>query len=109
PGAPLIPLSRICPEAEHGSILERVGTTPTVALNAIVKNYAGDPFQGRLSPGTLELIGKLASRGKRVVLTVLGSPYAAEQVKEADAIVCALGDTLGSAEGALALLTTEAW
>lgn len=104
PGAPLLAVSRACPESEHADILARVRAVPMVVIHAIVKNYAGDPYHGRLSDGTVLLIRKCRAAGKRVTLVLLGSPYPAAQVPEAETVLCTGGDTLGSVEGVLALL-----
>lgn len=104
-GAPLTAVSRACPEPEHAAILAAAADRRVVVFSAVVKNYAGDPFRGLLSEGTVSLLRRLAADGRRIVLVLLGSPYAAGQLPEADSVLCTGGDTLGSVEGALDLLT----
>lgn len=105
PGAPLLSASRACPDSEHDALLRGATGRKTVAVLAIVKNYAGDPFKGLLGAGMVGLIQKLETAGKQVVLVLLGSPYPAAQVPDSVAVICTGGDTLGSARGALELLT----
>jgi beta-glucosidase-like glycosyl hydrolase len=105
PGAPLVPVSRICPEADHAGLLSAVADRPTVVFVAIVKNYGGDPYFGKFSEGTEQLIQKLSDAGKNVIVAVLGTPYAIDQVPPACTFLCASGDSLGCADGLIELLT----
>ena len=105
PSAPLIPLTRACPGSEHAAVLERIGDRRAVVVAAIVKNYAGDPYKGLLSQGTVELLRSLDAAGKQLTLVLLGSPYPAAQAPASASIICTGGDTLGSAAGALERLT----
>lgn len=105
PTAPLMPVSRVCPEDEHGCLLSAVADRSTVVLVAIVKNYAGDPYVGKFTDGALQLIHKLTDAGKHVVVAVLGTPYVADQLPESCTFLCASGDSLGCADGLIDILT----
>lgn len=101
PSAPVGALTRDCPESEHERAIKTVGARKVVVLAAIVKNYAADPYGGRLSVGTRALARKLAALGKDVVLVVLGTPYIAADLPEVRAVICSAGDTVGSVKGIL--------
>jgi beta-N-acetylhexosaminidase len=107
PSAPLVAMTRLCPEAEHNRLLDAVAERPTVVVFAIVKNYAGDPHLGKFTDGTAQLIQKLIDAGKHVVVAVLGTPYAADQLPTNCTFICASGDSLGCADGLIDLLTQD--
>jgi len=103
PGALVKRISRKCSYREAKEIRQLAVSYDWLIFFCIVKNYASDPYKGRLSPETNEFLRQLQYRSALTVVS-LGSPYIIEDIDNLSGFICTYGECESSAAAALAVL-----
>ena len=107
PGAVIRRISRKCTKDEAQEILASARQYQDVVFFCIVKNYASDPYKGRLSKSTNGLLREI-SHNSNLIMVSLGSPYVIKDIETCAGFLCTYGESELCARTALKVLYGEA-
>ena len=99
-----VDISRSCTYDEQLRVLKKAKEFKVILFVSVVKNFAYDKYNGKLTSETLSMLNSLWKQGKRIILLILGSPYASPMSPEFKGTICTYSDSCASVCSAINVL-----